>query len=239
MFSKKDRLAKPRLTFYLQDMKNTLNQSIVSNSIPTTISSQHACYLLFFLENHCEIAALKKQFALTPLQVVEFLTSASVRVAIQEMHDTIRASLVVSALKARDFAMDKLKLVCTDLIRQTSIPSSGIINEPLHAKAINYLRLATSQLGRFAAATIAPSKTQRSKIESVPSESQFPAVFSASSPFPSPTKCQESPFAPDSARDLSAEPERSSSQAATKKLPNSGFPPQSHNTQNSALSTLP
>lgn len=131
VFRKKIDLPSPGESSIFQDMKNTLNQSIASSISTPTISSQHACYLLF-LRNRCEIAALKKQFGSTPLQVVEFLTSKSVA-AIEEMHETIRASLAIHAIKARDFAMEKLKTVCTDLIRQTTI-TAGRTHQRNHAR---------------------------------------------------------------------------------------------------------
>ena len=140
-------------------MKNTPNQpAVISLPTPTAISDHYADYLFFFLENRCEMSTLKQHFSLTSRQVLEFLASRQVKEMLEALLESVRSALSVNALKARDFAIDKMKTVCTDLIRQTTIPASGTIDEPKHAKAINFLRLATSQLGRFAAATLAPPK---------------------------------------------------------------------------------
>ena len=164
VFSKKDRLAKPLQIFYLQDMKNTPSQSAaISIPTPTAISDHYADYLLFFLENRCEMSTLKQHFSLTSKQVLEFLTSRQVKEMLEALHESVRSALSVNALKARDFAIDKMKTVCLDLVRQTAVPASGTIDEPKQAKAVNYLRLATSQLGRFAAATLAPPKSPQPK----------------------------------------------------------------------------
>ncbi len=170
VFSKKDRLAKPRRIFYLQDMKNTPHPSaVISLPTPTAISDHYADYLLFFLENRCEMSTLKQHFSLTSKQVLEFLTSRQVKEMLEALHESVRSALSVNALKARDFAIDKMKTVCLDLVRQTAIPASGTIDESKHAKAVNFLRLATSQLGRFAAATLAPPKSS----PKVPSQLQY------------------------------------------------------------------
>ncbi len=148
-------------------MKNTPHQSaVISLPTPTAISDHYADYLLFFLENRCEMTALKQHFSLTSRQVLEFLTSRQVKEMLEALHESVRSALSVNALKARDFAIEKMKTVCLDLVSQTAIPASGPIDESKHAKAINFLRLATSQLGRFATATLAPHKSPRPKVVS-------------------------------------------------------------------------
>ncbi len=177
MFLKKDRLAKLGQTFYLQGMKTTPHQS-AAISFPSDLQPSQADHLLYFLDHRCELSALRDHFSLTSLQVLQFLAAPAVKQALDSIKDSVHSVFTISALRARDFAIDKLHIVCHDLVRQAAITAGAAINEVAQAKTINSLRLASSQIGRLASATINPPKSARRSKPTI-SEINLPADVSA------------------------------------------------------------
>ncbi len=147
-------------------MKTTPHPS-AAISFPSDLQPGQADHLLYFLDHRCELSALRDHFSLTSLQVLQFLAAPAVKQALESIKDAVHTVLTISALKARDFAIDKLRIVCHDLVRQAAITAGGVINEAAQAKTINNLRLASSQIGRFASATISPPKSARRQAASI------------------------------------------------------------------------
>ena len=141
-------------------MKTTPHQS-AAIPFPSNLQPSQADHLLYFLDHRCELSALRDHFSLTSLQVLQFLAAPAVKQALDSIKDAVHSAFTIGALKARDFAIDKLHNVCHDLVRQAAISAGGVINEVAQAKTINNLRLASSQIGRFASATISPPKSTR------------------------------------------------------------------------------